>query len=55
MATIRGKNEGSIFRQSNGKWRAQVSIEGKRISHTADRKLNAKFGLGVCSTRLIEG
>jgi integrase len=31
----RGRNEGTIFRKANGTWRAQVSIEGKRISHTA--------------------
>ena len=38
MATIRGKNEGSIFKQSNGKWRAQVSINGKRLSRVAGSK-----------------
>ena len=31
----RGKNEGSIFKRSNGTWRAQVSIDGKRLSYTA--------------------
>ena len=42
MATIRGKNEGSIFRQSNGKWRAQVSINGKRLSRVADSKAECR-------------
>ena len=32
---IRGKNEGSIFRKPNGSWVAQVSLLGKRISHSA--------------------
>jgi integrase len=32
---IRGKNEGSIFRKPNGSWVAQVSVLGKRISHSA--------------------
>src|SRR5258708_26006498 len=31
----RGKNEGTIFKKANGTWRAQVSIDGKRISHNA--------------------
>jgi integrase len=34
----RGKNEGSIFRKANGTWRAQVSLEGRRISHTASTR-----------------
>lgn len=29
----RGKNEGSIYKRKNGSWRAQVSIDGKRLSH----------------------
>lgn len=31
----RGRNEGTIFKKANGTWRAQISIEGKRISYTA--------------------
>jgi hypothetical protein len=31
----RGKNEGSIHRRENGTWRAQLSIQGRKISHTA--------------------
>jgi integrase len=34
MARIRGKNEGSIHQRDNGTWRAQVSLEGRRLSHT---------------------
>lgn len=30
--TIRGKNEGSLTRQPNGKWRAMVTLNGKRLS-----------------------
>lgn len=29
----RGKNEGTIFRKPNGSWMAQVSIDGRRMSH----------------------
>ncbi|MBI3338685.1 MAG: site-specific integrase [Chloroflexi bacterium] len=34
----RGRNEGSIFKKANGKWRAQVSIKGKRLSLTANTR-----------------
>jgi integrase len=34
----RGKNEGSIYKRKNGSWRAQVSIDGKRLSFTADSR-----------------
>ena len=30
----RGKKEGSIYKRENGFWRAQISIDGKRLSHT---------------------
>ena len=38
MTTKRGNKEGTIFKKPNGKWRAQVSISGKRLSHTSDSK-----------------
>jgi len=34
-AKIRPKHEGTIFQRSNGSWRAQISIGGKRISFSA--------------------
>jgi len=34
----RGNNEGSIHKRENGTWRAQVSIEGKRLSFTANSR-----------------
>jgi len=34
----RGNNEGSIFKKANGKWRAQVSINGRRLSLTANTR-----------------
>lgn len=36
MAKKRANNEGSIYQRPNGKWRAQVTIDGKRLSFTAD-------------------
>jgi len=38
MAKKRSHNEGSIYPRSNGKWRAQVSIDGRRLSFAADTK-----------------
>jgi len=38
MAKYRAHNEGTIYQRPNGKWRAQVSIDGKRLSHTAKTK-----------------
>jgi integrase len=38
MAKIRGKNEGSIHQRKNGTWRAQVSLDGQRLSFTARTK-----------------
>jgi integrase len=35
MAKIRGKKEGSIHQRKNGTWRAQVSLDGQRLSFTA--------------------
>jgi len=33
MTQRRGWHEGTVFRLSNGKWRAQITINGKRSSH----------------------
>jgi integrase len=41
MANKRSHNEGSIYQRKNGKWRAQVSIEGRRVSFTAGTKKEA--------------
>ena len=38
MAKKRGNNEGSIHRRPNGSWRAQVTLQGRRLSHTANTR-----------------
>lgn len=38
MAKIRARNEGSIYQRANGKWRAQVNIDGRRLSFAAETK-----------------
>src|SRR5450759_4514736 len=35
MAKIRGKNEGSILQLESGTWRAQVSLQGRRLGFTS--------------------
>ena len=34
MAKRRGNHEGSIYQNPTGTWRAQVSIDGRRLSAT---------------------
>jgi len=34
----RGKNEGSIYKRENGSWRAQVSVDGERLSYSANTR-----------------
>ncbi len=36
MAKKRANKEGTVFKAKNGKWRAQVTLNGKRLSHTAE-------------------
>ncbi len=51
----RGKNEGTIFRKDNGRWRAQVSIEGKRLSYTAWSRAECLDWLRRTQTQIDEG
>ena len=38
MAKIRGKKDGSIHQRANGTWRAQVCLEGRRLSFSAQTR-----------------
>ena len=38
----RGKHEGSIFRRRNGSWTAQVTLGGKRLSHTSTSRADCQ-------------
>lgn len=42
MAKRRGSGEGSIHQLPSGSWRAQVTVEGRRISHTAPTRKDAQ-------------
>lgn len=45
MAKRRGKNEGTLYQRPNGRWRAQVCIDGSRASFTADSKAECQAWL----------
>src|SRR5215210_8111502 len=55
MAKIRAHNEGSIYQRSNGKWRAQVSIDGRRLSCTADTKKEGLAWIFETKTQIDKG
>jgi integrase len=45
MAKRRNKNEGTLYQRPNGRWRAQVCIDGSRASFTADSKAECQAWL----------
>ena len=52
---IRGKNEGSLFQRKNGSWRAQISIDGKRISFSANTKTECQRWLRKMQLQMDQG
>ena len=42
MANKRGNQEGSIYQKPNGKWRAQIMLNGGRLTITATTRLEAQ-------------
>ena len=55
MANIRGKREGTIFKRNNGKWPAQISIDGKRLSFTGDTQAECREWVRQTQRRLKTG
>jgi integrase len=45
MGSKRGHNEGSIYQMKNGKWRAQVTVGGRRLSAVQSSKKEAQLWL----------
>jgi len=43
MAKKRANDEGAIFKRPNGKWQAQITLEGKRISKTFSSKKECRL------------
>ena len=42
MTAKRGHKEGTIYQRPNGKWRAQISLNGGRLSFTGDTRIEAQ-------------
>lgn len=55
MAKKRGNNEGTIFKRSNGMWRAQTSANGKRISFSAKTRAECRQWLEEVSYQASQG
>lgn len=55
MAKKRGNNEGSIFKRQNGTWRAQVTLDGQRLSYSAKRKKDAQAWLRRMHDEIDDG
>ncbi len=51
----RGRNEGTIFKKANGTWRAQASIDGRRISHTAGTRAECNDWLRKMLNQIDQG
>jgi hypothetical protein len=52
---IRGKNEGSLYQRPNGAWRAQLSVDGQRISKGFKAKAEAQEWLRATQTQVERG
>ena len=52
---IRGRNEGSIFQRKNGRWRAQVTLDGRRVSHSAKTRRECHEWLKKTIRQIDEG
>jgi integrase len=51
----RGKNEGTIFKKANGSWRAQVSINGRRLSYTGKSRADCHDWLRQMLDQIDQG
>lgn len=52
---IRGKNEGSLHQRPNGVWRAQISLDGKRISKDFNNKTDAQEWMRNTQSKVEKG
>ena len=55
MAKRRGNIEGSIYKRSNGTWRAQVKIRGRRLSFTAETKTECQQWVRKTNQQIDQG
>jgi integrase len=55
MVKRRSNHEGSIFKRENGSWRAQVSIEGRRLSYKGKTQKECQKWLRETNNNIEEG
>ena len=55
MAKRRANNEGTIYQKPNGKWRAQISIEGHRLSHTGSTQRECQIWIKETRNQIDRG
>ena len=55
MAKKRGNQEGSIYQKANGKWRAQIMLNGGRLNITANTRLEAQDWLRTTRNQIENG
>lgn len=55
MANNRGNNEGTVYQRDSRKWRARVTLDGNRLSHTADSCRECAAWLKATIERIDEG
>ncbi len=51
----RGNQEGTIYKRANGKWRAQISLNGGRLSFTAGSRAEAQDWLRATRNQIENG
>lgn len=51
----RGNHEGSIYQRGNGKWRAQIYLDGDRLSFTGDSRKEAQRWLREIGNEIERG
>lgn len=55
MAKKRGNSEGSINQLPSGSWRAQITLQGHRVSHTSKSRREAQEWLKQITLRVDDG
>lgn len=51
----RGRNEGSLHQRPNGTWRAQLSVDGRRVSKGFKNKVDAQSWLRDFQVKIFQG
>ena len=52
---IRGKGEGSIHQRPNGTWRAQITLQGRRLSKTTKTRREVQQWLNKTKRQIEDG